>query len=129
MNIIIGCAIFIAAFYMRFKYRNQGRSEKELFFISLIAGIISILTIESYATFWQMLWPVIDIALSTLILCSYRAEIKRQSALREVRREKARKAAARAAAQGSYQARLLSRASVLAMYELSENTAGESAAA
>ncbi len=129
MNIIIGMAIIAAALYMRFKFRNQGRTETELFLLSITAGVISILTIESYATFWQMLWPVIDVALSAAILGIYRVEIRRQAALREARREQVRRAAAREAAQMSRQARLLSRASVIAMYEYSENTAGESMAA
>ena len=129
MNIIIGIAIFAAAFYMRLKYRGQGRTEKELFWLSLTAGVISILTIESYATFWQMLWPVIDVTLSTIILCIYHVEIKRQAAVRETRRDQARRAAAHAAAQSSRQARLLSRASVIAMCEYNDAPINESIAA
>jgi len=129
MNIAIGLIVFIAALYMRFKYREQGQSEKALFAISMFAGLISILTIESYATFWQMLWPVIDITLCTLILFCYRAEIKRQAAARSAQRAKVRKEAVRAIEQRNQQAHLLSRASILAMCEYTENiTASENAA-
>lgn len=95
----------------------------ELFVMCIISGVITMLTLETYANFWQMLWPVIDVAMCAALVGIYRVEGKRQAARREARREEARRVQARAAAQVSYQARMLSRASVLAMCQSGEQTA------
>ena len=115
MNIIIACAIFAAAIYMKVKYQPKGGTANQLFAFSMLAGVISLLTIESYATIWQMLWPIADIVLSVLILVTYRMEIERQLSHAAARREAERRAAAEAAALAIERAHMRSRASVAAI--------------
>lgn len=115
MNIIIACAIFAAAIYMKVKYQPKGSNANQLFAFSMLAGVISLLTIESYATIWQMLWPVADIILSVLVLATYRMEIERQLSRAAARREAERRAAAEAAALAAQRAHMRSRASVAAI--------------
>lgn len=129
MNIIIGIAVFAAAFYMRLRYRKQTRNEKELFWLSITAGVISILTIESYATFWQMLWSLADIALSAAILLLYHTEIMRRIEAHAQHRVQARRAAELAAEKAQQEAYMRSRASVAAMWRYNSDNAEDSAAA
>ena len=130
MNIITACVIFAAAIYMKVKYQPKGSNANQLFAFCVIAGVISLLTIRSYATVWQMLWPVADIILSGLILAAYRAEIERQLSKAAARREAERRAAAEKAALAAERAHMRSRASVAAIcneyeyeYEYSESMA------
>lgn len=128
MNIVIACAIFAAAIYMKVKYQPKGSNANQIFALCILAGVISLLTIRSSATVWQMLWPVADIIISGLILAVYRAEIERQLSRAAAHREAERRAEAERAALAVERAHMRSRASVAAIcneyeYEYSESMA------
>lgn len=115
MNIIIGCVVIIAALYLKLKFRPEGALAKYLFGFSVLAGIVSMLTVECYATLAMMLWPVIDIILSGLILRNYQNEVMRQVEAREVRAAAQRRAAVERERRKTEMARRRSRASVYAV--------------
>lgn len=115
MNIIIGVIMVAAALYLKLRYRPEGTLAKYLFGFTVLAGIVSMLTIECYATFRMMLWPVVDIVLCGLIFRCYYNEAMRQVEAREARAEAERRAAAEHARKKSEMARMRSRASVFAI--------------
>ena len=115
MNIIIGCVIVIAALYLKLRFRPEGALAKYLFGFTVLAGVVSMLTVECYATFAMMLWPVADIILSGLILRNYRNEVMRQVEAREARAAAQRRAAAEHEKKKLEMARRRSRASVYAI--------------
>ena len=115
MNIIIGCVVIIAALYLKLRFRPEGTLAKYLFGFSVLAGIVSMLTVESYATVAMMLWPVVDIILSGLILRNYQNEVMRQVEAREARVVAQRRAAIEHERRKVEMARRRSRASVYAI--------------
>ena len=115
MNIIIGVIMVAAALYLKLRYRPEGTLAKYLFGFTVLAGVVSMLTVESYANIWLMLWPVFDIVVSGLIVRCYYNEAVRQAEVREVRAEAQRRAAAERERKKAESARMRSRASVYAI--------------
>ncbi|MBQ9994667.1 MAG: hypothetical protein IJP17_08155 [Clostridia bacterium] len=117
MNIILGIAICIAAVILKFKYRPQGSDASQLFFISVGAGVVTMLTVNSFSGFGSFVALVLELALSALILLAYRTEARRQYAIRRERSMAKSRAMARAAEFAAAMSAPRSRTSVVALTE------------
>lgn len=123
MNIVLGIAVCVVSAFLRFKYRPEGSTASQLFFISFGAGIVQMFTVNSLSSFGSVCVMLLEFALCVFLILAYRAEGVKQFNARRERSKARRREAAKAIEFQATMSAPRSRSSVIALMECHDKLA------